>query len=210
MPYGDYSQEYKNYFNNQAMTDPTTAQSFLGSNFDFLQNTLKNNVEGKNSIFAQLFGNASRKIGASTDRAVQDIKEMGAQSGFRGAGGNLLNDAYRNEGEALSQVSDSLSMQELQFKQNAINQLLGLNQFEGGQKFGVYQSDRQQGQFDQSQRQAWNMFQEQLAAQNKGSDFWDVLGGILGSAGGALGGGWLGALGSNLFKSGQNSTPYKG
>lgn len=162
----------------------TDASQFLGSNFDYLQDNLKQNAEGNNPIFAQLFGNASRRIGASTDRAVQDIKEQGAQSGFRGAGGNLINDAYRNEGDALSQVSDSLSTQQLQFQQNAISQLLGLNQFEGSQQFGAFQSDRQNTQFNQSQEQQWKMFQEQLQFQKDSQPGWweELLGGLLGGA----------------------------
>ena len=192
-----YTESWAKYTNSlkPKATDPS---QFLGSNFDYLQNNLKQSAEGNNPIFAQLFGNASRRIGASTDRNVQDIKEQGAQTGFRGAGGNLINDAYRGEQQALTGVSDNLAGQQLGFQQNAISQLLGLNQFEGGQGFGAFQSDRQNSQFGQSLAEQRRQFDEQMQYQkdNSGSSFWDVTGGVVGAATGALGGGFLGALGS--------------
>ena len=179
----------------QQMGSSTPTNNFLGSNFDFLQNNLKQSIGGNNPIFDTLFGNAQRRIGASTDRNIQDIKEMGAQSGFRGAGGNLINEAYKGEKEALSGISDNLALQEMNYQQNAINQLLGLNQFEGGQNFGAFQSDRQNSQFNQSQAQQWKMFQEQMNFQKDqaNTDFWDVLSGIFGGVAGGFGG----ALGGN-------------
>ena len=162
---------------------PTNYKDFLGSNFGYLNDTIKGNAEGRNPIFDQLFGNASRRIGGSTDRNVRGVKENLASSGFRGTGANLINDAYRSEKDALSQVSDSLATQELSFKENAINQLLGLNQQEGGMAFNINQSDIQQNQFSQSQAQQWKMFQEQLKFQkdNQPSVWEEILGSLLGS-----------------------------
>lgn len=174
----NYTDVWRNYFVNQNTTNDATAKKFLGSNFDYLQNNLKKGVEGNNPIFDQIFGNASRRIGASTDRAVQDIKEQGAQSGFRGAGGNLINDAYRNEGNALSQVSDSLAGQKLQYQQNAIAQLLGLNQFEGNQYQNLFNSDRQNMQFQQGFAENRRQFDEQMANQ---PSWWEgILGSLIG------------------------------
>ena len=191
-----YTESWAKYTNS---LKPKATDPFLGSNFDYLQNNLKQSAEGNNPIFAQLFGNASRRIGASTDRNVQDIKEQGAQSGFRGAGGNLINDAYRGEQQALTGVSDNLAGQQLNFQQNAISQLLGLNQFEGGQGFGAFQSDRQNSQFNQSQAQNWRMFQEQLAFQKDQANpsFMESLGGLISKPIGALTGGFFGDLGSS-------------
>lgn len=165
-------------------SQPTGSNNFLGSNFDYLQNNLKQSAEGNDPLFDQLFGNASRRIGASTDRNIQDIKEAGAQSGFRGAGGNLINDAYKGEKESLGQVSDELAGRELQYKQNAIAQLLGLNQFEGGQNFDAFQSDRQNSQFNQSQAQEWEMFNKNLQYQKDMEPAWweSLLGGLIGGA----------------------------
>jgi hypothetical protein len=79
-------------------------------------------------LFQKLFGNAQRRIGMSTDRNIRDIQEQGAQSGFRGVNTNQINDAYKNEEGALSQVSDSLTgqqldmekfLQELQFQKDS-------------------------------------------------------------------------------------------
>ena len=165
--------------NTQGSADPS---KYLGGNYDYLSGTIKKGIDGSNPIFDQLFGNAQRRIGASTDRAVQDIKEQGAQSGFRGVGGNLINDAYRNEGNALSQVSDSLMGQQLQYQQNAISQLLGLNQFEGNQYMNAFQSDRQNTQFNLSQAQQMEMFNQNLQFQKDNTPSWweGVLGSLLG------------------------------
>jgi len=193
LKYGKTANNQFYHFGNDMKSNPN---DFLGSNFDYLQKNLKQGIEGNNPIFDQLFGNAQRRIGASTDRNVQDIKEMGAQSGFRGAGGNLINDAYRGEKEALSVVSDNLAMQEMNYQQNAINQFLGLNQFEGQTKFGSMQSDRNYGLSKDQMAQQMEMFNQQMQfnREQSGTDFWDVLSGILGSATGGFGG----AAGGNL------------
>jgi len=133
--------------------------------YDYLENYLKNGLYNNNPIFSSLFGNAQKKIGMSTDRNVRDILQQGAQSGFRGATANLINDAYRTESDALTQVNSQIMDKELQQKNFYIQQLLGL---------------------------------EQLKQQQTG--FGDVLGGILGMGAGALGGGFLGGLGSKWAK----------
>jgi len=180
----DYSNVWRNYFVNQNTTNDETAKKFLGSNFDYLQNNLKQSAEGNDPLFDRLFGNAARKIGASTDRNIQDIKEAGAQSGFRGAGGNLINDAYKGEQESLAGVSDNLAVQESNYKQNAISKLLGLNQFEGGQFQNLFQSDRQNMQFREGLDENRRQFNEQMA---KEPSWWEsLLGGLLG-AGGQIG-----------------------
>lgn len=164
-------------------TTPLNYKDFLGSNYGFLSDTIKGNVEGNNPIFDQLFGNASRRIGGATNRNVRSIKENLASSGFRGTGANLINEAYRGETDALSQVSDNLATQELNFKQNAINQLLGLNQQEGGMAFNVGQSNIQQDQWLQSFLESRRQFNENLQFQkdNQPSVWEEVLGGLFGA-----------------------------
>ena len=123
-------------------------------------------MQGVNSgPWDQLLGNAKRKIGATTDRNVRNIRQNLAQSGFRGVGANLINDAYRTESESVGDVSAQLAQQQMNYRQNAIQQLLGLKQME-----------------------------------NQETSFGDVLGGILGMGAGALGGGYLGALGAKWAK----------
>jgi len=131
------------------------------ASYDYLESYLKNGLNNNDPIFTSLFGNAQRRIGMSTDRNVRSILQQNAQSGFRGVGANQINDAYRTESDALSDVNDQIMSKELQQKNFYISQLLGL---------------------------------EQMKSQK--TDFWDVLGGILGAGAGALGGGYLGTLGS--------------
>ncbi len=198
LKYGKTANNQFYHFGNDMKTNPN---DFLGSEFGYLKDNLKKSIGGNNPIFDQLFGNAQRRIGASTDRNVQDIKEQGAQSGFRGAGGNLINESYRGENEALSGVSDSLAMQEMNYQQNAINQLLGLNQFEGQTKFGSMQSDRDYQLSKDEMAQRWEMFQQQMDANTESdTDFWDVISGIGGSLLGGFGGGFGGRIASNWFK----------
>lgn len=111
---------------------------FLGSNFDYLQDIIKRGIEGNNPLYDTLLGNAKRRIGAVTDRNIQDIKEQGAQSGFRGIGANKINDAYRTEAEAVGGVADNLAMAQLNERQNMIRNLLGLNQLEGSVGMDLY------------------------------------------------------------------------
>lgn len=171
-------------------TDAQRKNEMMGSNFDFLQNLIKERISGKNPLFDQLFGNAQRRIGATTNRNIRGIKEQNAQSGFRGTGANQINEAYRNEGNAMSQVNDSLMGAQLGQQQSAINQLLGLNQQESGINMNLFQSNRNQANFNRQMN-----FQEDQA--NPG--FMDVLGGILGMGAGALGGGLGGQLGASWF-----------
>lgn len=199
-----YTDVWRDYFIKQNTTGDKQSKQFLGSDFDYLKGILGKSVEGDNPIFDKLFGNASRKIGASTDRNVQDIKEQGAQSGFRGTGSNLINDAYRGEKEALSGVSDNLALQEESYIQNALAQLLGLNQFEGNTKFNLFSSDRQNLQFQQSFAEQKRQFDEQLANQ---PSWWEgILGSVLG-AGAQVGGAAISAsdkrVKENIIKVGK-------
>lgn len=103
------------------------------ASYDYLENYLKNGLYNNNPIFSSLFGNAQKKIGMSTDRNVRDILQQGAQSGFRGATANLINDAYRTESDALTQVNSQIMDKELQQKNFYIQQLLGLEEFKSQQ-----------------------------------------------------------------------------
>ena len=182
---GMYDKMYNSY-NTQGGFEKE-GKGMLGSNFGYLEGLIKERIGGKNPLFDQIFGNAQRRIGAVTDRNVRGIKEQNAQSGFRGTGANQINDAYRNEGNAMSQVNDSLMQAQLGQQQSAINQLLGLNQQESGMNWNMFQSNRNQSNFNR---------QQNFAEDQAKTDFGDVLGGILGMGAGALGGGFLGGLGS--------------
>lgn len=161
----------------------TNYKDYLGSNFNYLTDTVKKGIEGNDSVFDKLLGNATRRIGGVTDRNVRSIRENLASSGFRGTGANLINDAYRSEADAVSQTADSLANQEIQYKQNAINQLLGLNQQEGGMAFNANQSNIQQNQWLKTFLENQRQFNESLQFQkdNQPSVWEEILGGLFGA-----------------------------
>lgn len=156
----------------QIYSDQDRLNDFKGEDFSYLQDILKKGIEGNEGLFDTLLGNAKRKIGAVTDRNIQDISEQSAQSGFRGIGANKINDAYKTEAEAVGGVADNLATQELGWKQNMIGKLLGLNQFEGGVNMNLFQSNRDQANFNR-----------QMDYQEDQSDNWlgQLLGNILGA-----------------------------
>lgn len=98
------------------------------ASYDYLENFLKQKMYGSNPLFDQLFGNAQRRVGMSTDRNVRNILQQNAQSGFRGVGANQINDAYRTESDALTQINDQVMTKQLEDQNFAISQLLGLEQ----------------------------------------------------------------------------------
>ena len=100
----------------------------MANSYDYLEDFLKQKMGGNNPLFSQLFGNAQRRIGMSTDRNVRGIQQQNAQSGFRGVGANQINDAYRTESDALQGVAGNIGQMQLQDQNFAISQLLGLEQ----------------------------------------------------------------------------------
>lgn len=128
--------------------------------YNYLEKLITQGLNTQDPMWQQLLGNATRKIGMTTDRNVRNIKQQNAQSGFRGIGANAINDAYRTESQAVGDVSGQIAQQQMAYRQNAIQQLLGLKQMESQE-----------------------------------TGFGDIIGGLLGMGAGALGGGYLGALG---------------
>ena len=96
------------------------------ASYDYLEQILKRNLGGNNPLFAQLFGSAQQRIGRTTDRNVRQIKQQGAQSGFRGVNANNINEAYRSESDTLGKVQGDIGQMEWQDQQKAIEGLLGI------------------------------------------------------------------------------------
>jgi len=161
----------------------TDYKKFLGSNYGYLTDLIKGNIEGNNPIYDIIFGNAARRIGGTTSRNIRDVKENLAASGFRGTGANLINDAYRSEADALSQVSDSIAQMQASEKQNSINQLLGLNNQESNLAYNTNQSNIQQNQWLRSFLEGQRQFNENLNYQKENTpSVWEgILGSLLGA-----------------------------
>jgi hypothetical protein len=153
----------------------------------------------------------NKVLGRQTGSAIKNINEQLASSGFRGAGANLINDVFETQANATQGFGVDLLKNDMAVKQNAINQLLGLNQFEGSQNFGMYQSQVQQEQFRQSLEERRRQFDLMQALQRDelNPSFWDVFGGILGTGVGAFTGGLGGGLASSLFSFSNFAKPAR-
>lgn len=155
--------------------------NILGSDFDYLKGLVGNQLAGdpNKGLYRQLF---NKQLGTQQNRAVKNINEQLSSSGFRGAGANLIGDVFEQGANATQGFEGDLMKNDFAIKQNAIGQLLGLNQFEGNQNFGMFQSDRQQGQFDTAQANQMSMFNQQLQFQKDNQPSWweSILGSLIG------------------------------
>ena len=170
---------------------PENTPNFLGSDFNYLKQLLTNQRAGdpKKDIYRKTF---QKQLGRSTGRAVKNINEQLAASGFKGAGANLIGDVYESEANATENFENNLLENDTNLAQSALAQLLQMNQFEGNQNFSKYQSDVQQDQFQKSQDQQMKMFLEQMRFQRESQPSWweELLGGLLG-AGSQIGSAFL-------------------
>lgn len=168
-----------------------------------LQGLLQNQLAGdpNKGRYRQAF---NKQLGRSSSRAIKDINEQLSGSGFRGAGANLINDVFETEAMATENFESNLLDKDIMIKQNAVAQLLGIE----GMKLGASQADRaaQMSMFgqltgNQFQNRGLDLQERQLALQeDAGSDFWDVLGGVLGTGAGFFTGGLGSNLASSLFR----------
>jgi hypothetical protein len=159
-----------------------THQQGLGSQFGFLTDYIKGILEGGLPDREKYLQSAKASIGKSTSNAVKGLNENLASRGmFRsGVGTNALASIYGNEASALGDVENQLNQMELSYKQNAINNLLGLNQFEGNQYGKFLGMDRGYDQWKQGLVENQRQFNAQMDAQ---PDPWmQLLGSAVGGA----------------------------
>lgn len=168
----------KNYKSAQSLVDPNNQASSYLSGL----------LSGKNPITEQARSRGQKMISQSTNKALNTTKESLAQSGLNksGMGVSLLSDIYGNEQNALEGMNLNLANQDMAMRQDAVAQLLGIDQL----RINALNSDRgyetQNMNFLENQRQ----FNSQMDAQND-MDWGSILGAILG-AGGQLGAAALG------------------
>ena len=182
----------------QFMPTQLSNEQLYGQNFDFLQGNLKDTIGGKlDPALMQLMSAGKRNISQFGDTSRRNIRQDLAGSGFRGSGANLMNNVFQSQSGAMGDLTANVGQMGMQNRQNAIAQLLGLNQFQAGQNVG--QQQYQTGAFQNlgQMLQSGAMQRRQLDQQNEGPDFGDIVGGVLGMGAGALGGGYLGGLGSS-------------
>ena len=184
-----------------------TEPNFLGSDFEMLRGLLSNQSkqgDQNKGAYRNLF---NKQIGKQSKGAIKNINEQLASSGFRGAGANLIGDVFETQANATQGFENNLLQNDTQIKSSALAQLLGLNQFEGNQQFGKFQSDRQNTQFGQSMDEQRRQFNEQLQYQKDSEPAWweSLLGSLLGGgaqvgAAALTGGGSSGMAGSPRWK----------
>lgn len=196
----DYITKYKNQLAGITQNQPMTPPNVLGTDFNHLRGIFSNLMGGdpNNNAYRDAF---SRQLGTQSRTAIRNINEQLSSSGFRGAGANLINGIFETQANSLEDFNNNLLQRDMAVKQNAINGLLGLTQFEGSQNMGLYNSQIQQNQFAQSLAERRREFDMELALQREAQNpsFFDVLGGVLGSVAGGFGGGLGGKVASKLF-----------
>lgn len=163
-------------------------QDFFGEHSDFLGEELTGAVKagGMNEFLRQTLMTGTKKIGRKAGRARENIREAGASSGFKGANINAMTDLFASEAGAVEDLEVGVGGLAEANKSQAIAKLLGLTQFQGGQKLGGARLAESRRQFDASLE-----FQKEQA---DGS----ILGDILGFGAGIVTGGALGGVGSGV------------
>ena len=106
---------------------------FYGQETGYLTNQLKGIIEGGlDPALMQLLGVGRQNISREGDTARRNINQSLASSGFRGSGANLMNDVFGTQSNAFGNLNASIGQLGMQNRQNAIEQLLGLNQLQTG------------------------------------------------------------------------------
>ena len=184
----------------QFMPTQLSGDQLYGQNFDFLQGNLKDTIGGKlDPALMQLLGAGKRNISQLGDTSRRNIRQDLAGSGFRGSGANLMNDVFKTQSGAMGDLTADVGGLGMQARQNAIAQLLGLNQFQAQQNTG--QQQYQTGAFQNLAQllQSGAMMDRQQDQAEAPMGWEEIVGGVLGVGAGAFTGGLGGAWGSSLF-----------
>jgi hypothetical protein len=167
----------------QFMPTQLSNEQLYGENFDFLQGNLKDTIGGKlDPALMQLLSAGKRNISQFGDTSRRNINQQLASSGFRGSGANLTGDIFAKQSGAMGDLTANVGQMGMQNRQNAIMQLLGLNQFQAGQNVG--QQQYQTGAFQSlAQMLQSGAMQRRGLDQQNGSDPWgSILGGLASAA----------------------------
>ena len=169
-------------------------QQFFGQHSGFIGDELRGTIEsgGMTPVLERLLSQGRKDIGRRGRSAREQITESGAQSGFRGAGANLFNELFESEASQISSLETGIGQQASQQETQALQQLLGLTQFQGGQQLGGAQLTEGTRRFDLSFEENKRQFglnyaleQERLKLQRESQEFniGEFLGNLVGGAG---------------------------
>jgi hypothetical protein len=194
-------------FQPQPIQQAQQQPNFFGQHSNFIGGQLRNQIAsgGMSPFLEQLQSQGLRNIGRQARGARESIEDAGAASGFRGAQANLFNDLFEQESGAVSNLLTGIGREGEAQKRQALQQLLGLTQFQGGQQLGGARLAEGTRQFDITTEEGRRQFNLQLAEAQRQFDesnefgFGDILGGILGTGIGAFTGGIGGNFADDLF-----------
>lgn len=156
--------------------------------YDFLAAYLRGGAEGGMPFKNQLLQTSTGAIKKQYDTASRDLASNLSSRGIGGGGVSLVaqNQLEASESGALNQATTAINQQDIDFRQNAIAQLLGLSSAEGQYR----SSQRGQGLDSLSQLTGYNQFEQGLDQRRREATlgFWgQLLGGAGQAAGGYLG-----------------------
>lgn len=153
--------------------------------YDFLSSYLKSGASGGMPFKDQLLQASTGAIKKRYGTASRDLASNLSARNIGGGGVSLVaqNELLASESGAINDATSQINAQDINFRQNAIAQLLGLSQAQGQFQLG------QQGQGLQAlgQLTQYNQFEQDLDQRRKQANlqFWGQL---LGGAGQAAGG----------------------
>ncbi|MBK7380532.1 MAG: tail fiber domain-containing protein [Ignavibacteriales bacterium] len=115
----------------------------LGSEYQFLVDLLKGNIDKGNPLINQIFSTGKNAILSSGETARKSASESLASSGLygSGAGAGVNTQIAGQEGQALKELNLGTQTNQLDYSNQMINNLLGLNQFAGGQNLSQLNLD---------------------------------------------------------------------
>jgi hypothetical protein len=164
-----------------------------GEDTDYLRSQLKGTIGGKlDPALMQILGAGKRNISQLGDTSRRNTSQQLAGSGFRGSGANLMNNIFQTQSGAMGDLTASVGGMSMQARENAMMQLLGLNQSMANTNTGL--AGQQVGVA--GQLAGMGNQQNQLDTQERMSEFnfGDFMMALAGTAGGSFGGAYGGRL----------------
>lgn len=163
-------------------------QGAYGNSFNFLEGLLKNSINNGMPNKGELLQQGLGSINRNTSNAIRKNNESFAGRGMGRSGvASAVNAGIANQGsEAIGKYELGLNEMEQDYKQKAIMNLLGLNQFQGNQSMGLLDNAFRQKQFYEGLNESQRQFNAQQEAQEYG--WGDFLGQLFGTVGGIAGG----------------------
>lgn len=185
------------------------ANNFFGESSGFLKDELTGTIEsgGMNEFLSQMLMSGKKQIGRGARRVRKGMEESANITGFSGTNVNASTDLFEAEAGQIADLKTGVAGIAEQSRAGAVGQLIGVNQFEGGQAFNKAQLEEQMRQFDVTTNEGRRQFEKMFGLKEReldamldaqGGDFLSVIGNILGTGAGIATGGVFGGVASGL------------